>query len=121
MILHVALYRFRTDAQEEQIEQCKRELQVATKRTELVSWYLSGSHIALPADEAVRDIVYDFSALWGFADQKALDEFSRHPAIAQCVAAYIRPVVDRLAIVNFSETTDIFWEASRVEEKKYAS
>jgi hypothetical protein len=121
MILHIVLYRFRADAQEEQIQQCIQELKATIKTTELVSWYLSGSHIALPADTPVRDMVYDFASLWGFVDLKTLDKFSRHPAVAYCEATYIRPVVEKLAIININETTDTSWGVFGNEEKMYVS
>ncbi|MBV9689566.1 MAG: Dabb family protein [Ktedonobacteraceae bacterium] len=121
MIIHVALYRFRSDAPEEQVEACIRELQSSTRRTGLASWYLSGAHLPLPADQTVRDMVYDFAALWGFADQQALDEFSRHPVIAQCVAMFIQPILNRLAIVNFIETSDAHWQLAGIEEQKHVS
>lgn len=121
MIIHAALYRFRAGASGEQIEACTRALKTSTEQTKLAAWYVSGRHIALPADEAVRDMVYDFAALWGFADQQALDDFSRHPALAHCVATFIRPILEKLAIANFNETSEASWQMVERGEQKHVS
>jgi hypothetical protein len=121
MIIHVALYRFHPDVPKERIEACIRELQISTGKTGLAAWYVSGGHLALPADQAVRDMVYDFAALWGFDDQQALDEFSRHPAMAECVALFIRPILNKIAIANFIETGNARWQQVGIEEQKHVS
>ncbi len=110
MIIHVALYGFRADATEKQIAAGIRDLQISTTETGLADWYISGRHLALPADQAIQDMVYDFAALWGFANQQALDNFSRHPIMAQCVARSIRPLLGKLAITNFFDLSDASWQ-----------
>jgi hypothetical protein len=106
MITHVALYSFRSSASKEQIEQFMRELAICSNKTGLVSRYSGGLHLSLPADEAIRNMVYDYAAIWEFASLEELEEFSRHPIMATCVATYVQPVVERLAITNFVEANE---------------
>jgi hypothetical protein len=121
MIIHAALYTFRSDISQEQIAVFIQELKAVTRRTGLVIWFLCGQHLPLPADQNIREQVYDFAALWGFANQQALDDFSQHPAIIQCVTRTIQPVLDKLAIVNFSEMDEIYRLRTKAEEYAHVS
>ena len=102
MFTHAALYRFRSDVTKEQIETLTRELAARTEKTGLAMQYSGGLHVSLPADAAIRDKIYDFAAIWVFESKEKQAEFFRHPLAVDCVATYIRPVLENMAVVNFA-------------------
>ena len=107
MIFHIALYTFRKGVGDAEIDRFSKALTAHTNMAGLAHWYDGGHHLPLPADEAVRDSVYDFAAVWIFPSIDKLDQFSKHPAIVDFEIDYARPMVDKLAIANFAGITGI--------------
>lgn len=100
MISHVALYRFKSEITNEDLEGFGEALNSATRETNLDCRITLGPHVGLPADAAVPDAVYSFTAVWEFPSLADLDTFSKHPAIVEFEREWASTVVEELAIAN---------------------
>ena len=101
MITHVALYRFKPDLSEGSVDGFASALCGLTEETALSSHFAYGPHVPLPADKEVAKSVYSFAAVWEFDRIEAMDEFSRHPAVAEFERRWVRPLLSELAIANY--------------------
>ena len=116
MIVHVALYAFRPETTDNQIEASIRKLQEASHKTGLVRWFLSGQHMPIAADAALPDQVYDFALLWGFANRQDLEEFSSHPVLTRCITETLQPVLEKLAVVTLCDVNEVCWQDAETED-----
>lgn len=103
MITHVALYRFKNDAPSGSAADFATAVRELTNEVGLSSNFSCGPHVPLPADAAVAESVYSFTAVWGFDTVERLDEFSRHPSISRFEREWVRPLVSDLAIANYDQ------------------